>query len=351
LNINNNKVNSLDSILHKTVNGTTIKGVVLRIENGGGELLYQNGMGNFNINSRYFIASVTKLYTTAIIYQLIFKGKLNLDDKISKFLPSEIMQGLHIYKNYDYSSFLTIRNLLEHSSGLPDYFEQKNAEGYSVYERITTGNDMVWSFEDCIDLSKTIKPLFAPNTHRKAFYSDTNFQLLGRICEGIHDRNIKEIFENQIFKPLGLTNTYAYDDLNDRSPVPLNFKKNEIFIPKAMSSFGPDGGIVSNVEEQIRFLRAFNSGELFPQSYVQEMYDWRKIFYPLEYGVGVMRYKIPWIMSPFKKLPEWIGHSGLSGAFLWYSPAIDVYFSGTVNQIANPGTSFRMLLKCIYKLL
>lgn len=104
-------------------------------------------------------------------------------------------------------------------------------------------------------------------------------------------------------------------------------------IPKAMSSFGPDGGIVSTVHEGLTFLRAFLDGTLFPEHYLEEMKQWKGIFFPLQYGHGLMRFKLPRIFSPFKPSPELIGHSGASASFLFHCPDEDLYLADTLNQI------------------
>ncbi|MBC8509379.1 MAG: serine hydrolase [Chloroflexi bacterium] len=127
----------------------------------------------------------------------------------------------------------------------------------------------------------------------------------------------------------------------------MYFKENPLLIPLAMTSFGPDGGIVSTTEEMMVFIRAFFRGDLFPPDYFNEMKQWNKIFYPLEYGVGLARFKLPRLFSPFKPMPELLGHSGLSGAFAFYSPDKNVYLTGTVNQIHHPDISFKLMLQLI----
>jgi CubicO group peptidase (beta-lactamase class C family) len=114
-----------------------------------------------------------------------------------------------------------------------------------------------------------------------------------------------------------------------------------------MTSFGPDGGIVSTAKESMTFLRAFFSEKLFPIAYLPELKAWNKIFFPLQYGTGMARFKMPWIFSPFQPLPEIIGHSGLSGAFADYCPEKDMYLTGTVNQIASPSLSYKLMFKLI----
>jgi D-alanyl-D-alanine carboxypeptidase len=118
-----------------------------------------------------------------------------------------------------------------------------------------------------------------------------------------------------------------------------------LHIPKALGSVGPQGGIVSTAPECITFLKAFFGGKFFPTDYLPGMRQWRSIFYPLQYGHGMMRFKLPWLMAPFQNAPEFIGHSGSTGSFLFYAPEWDLYIAGTVNQIRAFRKPFQILLQ------
>jgi hypothetical protein len=95
------------------------------------------------------------------------------------------------------------------------------------------------------------------------------------------------------------------------------------------------------------FLKAFFNGTFFPKTYLPELYKWNSVMFPLEYGVGIMKFQLPAIFTLFRKMPAFIGHSGLSGAFAYYIPEKEVFLSGTVNQISNPGTSYKMLIQIV----
>jgi CubicO group peptidase (beta-lactamase class C family) len=125
------------------------------------------------------------------------------------------------------------------------------------------------------------------------------------------------------------------------------YDKKVLNMPKAMSSFGPDGGIVSTVHESLAFLRAFLDGTLFPANYLEEMKQWKRIFFPLQYGHGLMRFKLPRIFSPFQASPEFIGHSGASSSFLFYCPDEDLYLAGTLNQVKEQSRPFRLMIDVI----
>ena len=117
------KENILQSILEKTVDGKMVFGTSFGIKKD--DFTWFGASGNLSIDQSYFIASTTKLFTTAIILYLKSEGKLQLEDKISIYLDKSIMNGLHIYKGNDYSDEITIKHLLSHTSGLADYFQGK----------------------------------------------------------------------------------------------------------------------------------------------------------------------------------------------------------------------------------
>ncbi len=342
--------NKIDTVLiKKTINETIDKqlvfGAAISISNNDKTFSYYSG--NFKENQPHFIASTTKLYVTALILHLKSIGKLNLEDKITSYLSPEVIKNLHVYKGKDYSSELTIKHLLAHTSGLPDYFEDKKENGKSLLQELAAGIDQKWSCLEAIELSKHMKPKFKPGTKKRAFYSDTNFQLLSLIIENIYKNNIVSIFKSEIIDPLGLKKTYLYSDTLDKTPINIYYKENQLDIPKSMSSFKADGGIVSTTEESMIFLKSFFNGKFFPKEYLNELYEWKRIMYPLENGIGLMRFKLPKSFTMGKNVPALYGHSGLSGAFAYYSPETDTYYTGTVNQIDKPGTSYKLLVKIL----
>lgn len=190
-----------------------------------------------------------------------------------------------------------------------------------------------------------MKPLFVPGTKRKANYSDANFQLLGRIIEHITHKSYSDNCKELIIQPLGLTHTYLYQNSTDKTPKTLFYKSNELNIPKAMSSFGADGGMVSTSSDMLTFIEAFFMGKIFPKDYISELQEWNRIFFPMKSGIGIHLFKLPWLFNPTGAVPYFIGHSGLSGALAYYSPKENIFVVGTVNQVAHPDISFRTMIK------
>ncbi|HOZ50825.1 MAG TPA: serine hydrolase domain-containing protein [Chitinophagaceae bacterium] len=333
----------LQSVLEKVVDGKKIFGTTFALKKN--DEYWIGASGNISKDQPFFIASTTKLFTTAIILQLQSEEKLKLYDHINKYLSHSILKDLHIFKGIDYSNQLTIKQLLAHTSGLPDYFQNKSKNGKSLEDEIKNGHDQDWTFEQCIERTKSMKPFFAPNTKGKAHYSDANFQLLGKIIESVSTLTFAEACNQYIIKPLGLSSTYLYQDVSDKTPKLLYFKDKELDIPKSMTSFGADGGMVSTTTDLLIFIEAFITGKLFPLNYIHELQVWNKIFFPMQSGIGIHLFKLPWLFNPTGAVPYFIGHSGLSGALAFYSPKENIYVVGTVNQIAHPDISFKTMIK------
>lgn len=275
--------------------------------------------------------------------QLREEGKLSLDDKISDYLPGTITEGLHVYKGKDYSNEISIKHLLSNTSGIADYFEQKQANGETIKERIINNKDISLPFEERTEIAKGMRPKFPPGKKGKAFYSDTNFQLLGKIIEIITGKSIEENYQEYIFSPLGLKKTYLYKNIEDTTPVNFYYKNSELQIPKIMASFQADGGIVSNSEETLIFLKAFFYGDLFPKKYLNEMQNWNRIFPGFFYGTGLARFKSVGVY-------ELIGHPGASGSFAYYCPKKDTFITGTINQVHSPALAYKLIMKILRKI-
>lgn len=337
------KEQKLQKLLEKTVDGKKVFGASFAILKDG--KLWQGAAGDLSIDKPFFMASTTKLFTTALIMRFVSEGKLQLNDRIARYLSQDILLGLHVYKGKEYSREITVQHLLAHTSGLPDYFQDKGEGGRSWEDELVAGNDRAWTFEECIQRSKKIKPHFAPGAKGKAHYSDANFQLLGKIIESIAKKSYASLCNEFIIQPLGLNQTWLYTDNNDARPKHLYYEQRVLNIPKAMTSFGPDGGMVSTAADMVKFVEAFFSGKLFPKEYLNNLQVWNRIFFPMKSGVGIHLFKLPWLLNPTGAVPAFIGHSGLSGALAYYCPEQNTYYAGTVNQVAHPDLSFKTMIK------
>jgi CubicO group peptidase (beta-lactamase class C family) len=305
---------------------------------------------SYGADQPYFLASITKLVTAALIMQLADSRELTLDQPVVELLPVGAMTGLHARRGADRSERITVRHLLAHTSGLPDYFEDKRADGGTTIARVFE-HDTAWTKQDLLAITRGMRPRFAPGAARKAHYSDTNYQLLGAIIEHLTGVPYAAAVNERVTVPLALRSTYVfgpdtltrYDDID-----PMLNGKVRLHIPQAMASFQADGGLVSTAAESARFLRAFFAGELFDPTHLAHMQaTWRRIFYPLRYGEGLMLFVLPRVLTGFRAVPRLIGHSGASGSVLFRAADVDLVISGTVNQIAKRDTAFQLMTRAV----
>jgi CubicO group peptidase (beta-lactamase class C family) len=277
---------------------------------------------------RYFIASTTKLYVTALVMQLRSEGRLDLRAPAATYLDPALLEGIHVLRGVDSSERITVEELLAHTSGIADYFEQRRADGTTQIGRALE-QDFSWTLGDVLRITREdLAPRFAPSTPGKAFYSDTNFQLLGALVEAVTGSTYEEALRERILRPLALEDTYPFtlETLDRYADVDaMLYGTRAIVIPQAMASVRADGGIVSSARDGVAFLEAFMTGRLFPQDYLGEMQrHWNPVFRPLEYGVGLMRFALPRYYTFGRRVPPMIGHSGASGAVLYFVPELDL---------------------------
>ena len=330
----------LKDILDKMVDNKSIFSAALSVESGDKNLSWTGAAGAMEKDSRFFIASVTKLYVTAVVLALVEEKLLRLEDPLTKHLPPSIWEGLHILKGVDYSQELTIHHLISNTSGLPDYFFHKQVNGRTVADGLLEGKDEAWPLDKTIGLVKNLTPKFKPGAKGKAAYSDTNYQLLGSIIEKATDKPIDQVFEGYIFSKLNLPNTYFYRDTGDTTPAPYYYNSQKLWLPEYMASVGIEGGIVSTAKELMLFLKEFFNGRFFPRERINALKQWNLILPPpgmFYFGLGLEKLFTPRIISPFKPIREIVGFWGQTGSFAFYNTDADLYFCGTTNQINGAG--------------
>lgn len=334
----------LDQIIKKVTMKKHIYGAVFNVSTGDDSLIWQGASGNIKENSRYYIASINKLVVSSIVLKLSTEGKVSFTDPLSRYMPGTLMEGLHVFKGKDYSNSITIEHLLSQSSGLPCYLVDKSQEGISVMKELEAGIDQPWPIDKVIERIKTMKPHFPPGEGKKARYIDTNHQLLNLVIENITEKPIETVL-NQLFKDLDMSNTYVCEDINDASYVYPYYKDEQINISQFLTSTHND--IISTAQDQMRFIKAFFSGYFYPKGQLNTLEKWKSIFFPFQYGIGIQKFYMPRYLSPFKAVPDMIGHCGSTGSVAFYIPGLDLYITGTTNQQASPSTAFQTMIKII----
>lgn len=332
----------LDKLFEKTTSAPMIHECIMHVENGDGSFCWNKGYGGRTVDTNMNLASVTKLFTTTCIINLIQQGKLSLDDCLSKFFGDEILDGIHVYKGKDYSKELTVRNLLFQNTGFPDVF----AVDFNKINRRMQKEDFSVSFEEYVELARTHKKKFAPGTPGKAHYSDLNFEMLGKIIEQLEKSSLHEAYKKYIFIPLQMENTALMEKESDVF-TNMYYKDKAMYLPKLWMSIPASGGGRSTTREMMKFLKAFFAGKLFDAAIFHELRKFAMIQYcpPIgQYGGGFIRLNIEGIGTLYQVKGELIGHMGGSGTFAYYYPEKDLYIVGDVNQFAKPGLTFTVPL-------
>lgn len=298
------------------------------------------------VDTPYFVASTSKLLATAMILRLRAEGQLSLDDPVVGFFPEGFLAGLHRWRGQDLTSRITLRHLLSHRSGLPDYFEGRRRDGSRFADGLLAGRDVSYGLLDVLSWARDeMKPHFPPGEGRRALYADTNFYLLGEVIAGVCGTSLNDALQRLVTGPLGLHATQFYEP--GLPVLPLRHGAAVLEVPQAMACMPVDGGAVSTARDMQTFAQAFFGGGLFPSGDVVELQDWCRIFFPLQSGVGLLRFRLPRLFSPWRAPPELLGHSGISGAFAFRCPEMNVTLTGTVNQIAGRGRPYRLMLQAL----
>lgn len=338
---------TLDKIVAQIGKNKNIHGSVFHIESGDKSISLFSSSGNISPQSQYYIASINKLIISFITLRLCQDKIINLEDKISKFLSTEMLEGLLVHHGKDYSGDLTICHLISHSSGLPCYLIDKRPDGKKNMDLILNGNDQSWPLEKVVSEVKKMRFKFIPGTKGKASYSETNFRLLDRVLEVVTNKNIQDLLTD-VFEELEMNNTFVLPLNYADGCAPIYFKQNKIEIKEYWKSTHHD--IASTAADQMKFIRAFFDGKYFSKEFINDLKKWNNIFFPFKYGVGIQKFYIPRFLSPFKAVPEFIGHCGSVGSVAFYVPDKDVYITGTVNQTSNPNIVFQTMIKIVNKL-
>lgn len=269
------KAKQIDNLLNSLYNVKKINGNFLIAEKGKVIFKKSFGIANeetkqlLNENSIFEIASVSKQFTAMAIMMLNEKGKLNLDDNISKFIPE-----LAFYKG------ITIRHLLNHTSGLPDYMEL--FEKIFDKSKIATNKDVITIFAQ-----RQPKAIFTPNSKHE--YCNTGYALLASIIEKASGESYDNFLNKAIFKPLKMNNTFVYkrrlapkkidnyaygyvfSDSLKKYALPDDFKETKYVI--LLDGVVGDGGINSTVNDLLKWDRALYTNKLLSKKKINEMFN------------------------------------------------------------------------------
>ena len=240
-----------------------------------GQIIYAKQIGYCDIdnklkpddNSKYRIGSISKTFTTVLVFKAIDEGKLKLTDAIDAYFPT--------IKN---ANKITISDLLYHRSGIHDFTADKDYLKWNTEKK---------SEKEMVEIISKGGSDFEPGT--KAEYSNSNFVLLSYMLQDIYKKNYAELLNEQIIRPIGLKNTYYGKKINikDDECDSYSFKGNWIKEQETdMSIPMGAGAIVSTPIDLTKFADALFSGKLVSPRDLEEMETLKD-----NYGMGL--FKVP----------------------------------------------------------
>ncbi len=253
-----------------------------------GKLIYKRGYGSANLDynaplspeSVFYIASTSKQFTAASILLLVKRGAISLDDDIRKYFPE--------FPKYE--ATITVNHLVHHTSGVRDYLELMGMAGQKPDEPINN--------EEAVELIARQKGLnFKPG--EKFLYSNSNYVLMAEIVRRASGKSLREFAEENIFSPLGMTNTHFNDDrtavVKNRvtSYAPISGGRFRQFI-KTIEAMG-DGNLLTTVEDLAKWDQNFYDNKVGGEGFSQQMLTRVKLNngeeIPYAFGLGNEEYK------------------------------------------------------------
>ena len=322
-NLNTAKLDSLFQILESK---DKFMGSIAVSENG--KILYTKSIGkeDFETNkqatiaTKYRIGSISKMFTSCLVFKAIEENKLSLNQTIDKYFPT-----------IENAKKITIGNLLNHRSGIHNF---TNDENYLKY------NTTPKSEKEMVEIITKGKSDFEPNS--KADYSNSNYVLLSYILEKTYKKTFKEILEIKITKPLGLKNTYIGNKTSIQNNECYSYSFDEKWEKETetdMSIPMGAGAVVSNPTDLVVFINNLFSNKIINEKSLEQMKTLQD-----NYGMGI--FQVPFYDK------KGFGHTGGIdgfGSVLSYFPDSKLAVALTSNGMLYENNNIMIAaLSCYY---
>jgi len=318
-------------------------GGILRVECTSGRVLWEGAAGNvaediaveLRADDAFEIQSTTKAFTAALALTFVENGQIGLDDSLGNVLAVADTDDLLVIDDHDYGAELTLRQLLAHTAGLPDYWNDGpfGADGLNDFQRDYIADpDRVFQPRELIAYAKNLMPIGRPGIRHH--YSDTGYVLVGLMIEALAGAPYHEVMRDRIFTPLGMTETYLRyrETPSTESTVAAWYDDGELIAGVVhQTADWSGGGFVSTAADLAAFVRALNDGRVVHDpATLAAMHDWVATDDDgITYGLGLYRVDFAAFNEPERG--AWEGHDGYGNAFMY---AIDPHLivTGTLNN-------------------
>jgi D-alanyl-D-alanine carboxypeptidase len=292
----------------------------------------------------FALASVSKTTTAAVVLQLVEEGRLSLDQKVAPLLPA-----------FDMNPKITVRQLLDHTSGLPDFFLNAKIE-----RQLRKDKNAAWTAER----TWAYVPDKRPKPGKFWIYSNSNYLLLGELVTAVTGRPLAAEVRERLLDPLDLESAWFQAEEDPRAEgtvayrlvaasgggvraVPVARKSDVMPFRSVVTAAGGAGSLAATAEDAARWMQAFAGGDVLTPAMQREMLAdvarTSTLKPRLPYGLGIQALPIAGRYA--------LGHSGRFLGFrnvVRYLPAEGVTISVLTNQGAKDPTKIaEALLKVV----
>jgi len=292
-------VQELDAYLETNTEKDIFSGAVLVAREGKPIFKKAYGMADRErnisnqVNTKFCIGSMNKMFTAVAIAQLVEQGKLSYDDLIGKYLGAEWILS-------EVGEKVKISHLLSHTSGIAEYFTD---------EFFNSSAEIYRTLEDYKPFVKEKSLTFKPGTRWE--YCNTGFILFGAIIEKVTGNNYLDYIREHIYDPADMDNTIVFDRNKTLSNLAMSYEKVQeegkafwrktAYAGKIKGS--PAGGGFSTVDDLLKFAEALRSNLLISSESKELLMSVKPRLSSMDYGYG-------FIIGRSRKLGRVVGHGG-----------------------------------------
>ncbi|TQL96912.1 D-alanyl-D-alanine carboxypeptidase [Actinoallomurus bryophytorum] len=269
------------AVLQAAISGlpnATVTGALINVTGSAGQWSGTSGVRDVKsgkpvaADGNFRVGSISKVFTAVVVLQLAAEHEIDLDRSVQHYMPGLLPASIPA---------ITVRELLNHTSGLPDGTLGGGDAQWFVDHRLDS-----WTPQQIVADAVKYPMKFAPGTEQD--YNGTNYYIAGMLIERVTGNSYAQEVRNRIIKPLSLHNTYVLDRHDPRLPGPhshgyVALTKDGTTTLHDVSEQSPfpwaEGGLISNSGDLTRFVSAIFKGRLVPSSELDEMFTVPKVKY------------------------------------------------------------------------
>lgn len=338
----------LDAAALKAVDGADVHGVVFAVDAPGVGLAHTSAAGVADVEAgtamtaetAFFSASVGKLFVATAVYALAKDGVIDVDAPFVRYVDVDAagVAGLPVAGGDAALAQITVRQLLAHRSGLPDYFSDASSDGAPrLFDVLASEPDRAWARADLFAYARDhYAPVGKPG--ERFHYADTNFDLLGLVLEGATQTpSYAAVVRERVLDPLGLTHTWTHAV----EAAPAGVVVADVFVngqnlrgAAALSADQAGGGMITTTHDLCVFVRGLARG--MPVSFADfgDAFAEDAMHAGIDVGAPLWRVRPGGIFFALGGMPTLIGHSGATGVWAYYAKDIDAVFVGAASSNA-----------------